>query len=223
VGNSPEEAGSESRPAVRVSDADRERVAGVLRAAFEEGRLTMPEVDERLAAAYAAKTDAELTTVLHDLRASPARPDGGAGATPTSTRDVGIIASFERRGRWMVGRTFRGLAVIGSGEIDLREARFIDGETTIHATAIVGNITVVVPEDAEVHIGGSGFLGGFDHHGEGPGTPGAPRITITGLVFCGSVEIQRRPAGAEPLDPKRKRAQRRLERAQRKREHRQPR
>jgi predicted membrane protein len=50
----------------------------------------------------------------------------------------------------MVGRTFRGLAVIGNGEIDLRQARFIDGETTIHATAIIGNITVVVPEDAGV-------------------------------------------------------------------------
>jgi hypothetical protein len=216
VGNSPEEAGPESRPAVRVSDADRERVAGVLRAAFQEGRLTIPEVDERLAAAYAAKTDAELTTVLHDLRASPARPDGGAGATPTSTRDVGIIASFERRGRWMVGRTFRGLAVIGSGEIDLREARFTDGETTIHANAIVGNVTVVVPEDAEVHIGGTGILGGFDHRDEGPGTPGAPRITITGFVFCGSVEVERRPVGAEASGPRARRARRRLAREQRK-------
>ena len=39
------------------------------------------------------------------------------------------------------GRTFRGLAVIGNGE------------TTIHATTIIGTITVVVPEDADVHIG----------------------------------------------------------------------
>jgi hypothetical protein len=110
-------------------------------------------------------------------------------------KDAGIMAGFQRTGRWMVGPAFRGLAVIGSGEIDLRQARFTDGETTIHATAIIGRITVVVPEDAEVHIGGTGIIGGFDHHGEGPGTPGAPRVTITGFVFCGSVDVERRGPG----------------------------
>jgi hypothetical protein len=198
-------------PAVRVSDADRERVAVVLQAAFAEGRLTMPELDERLAAAYAAKTDTELATVTRDLGTSAPQP----GAAPTSTRDVGIIAGFERTGRWMVGRTFRGLAVIGNGEIDLRQARFIDGETTIHATAIIGTITVVVPENADVHIGGTGVIGGFDHHDEGPGTPGAPRIAINGFAFCGSVVIERRSAYAEAPSARRKRAQRRLERKQR--------
>jgi hypothetical protein len=213
--------GPESRPAVpavRASDADRERVAAALQAAFAEGRLTMPELDERLAAAYAAETDAELAPIVHDLRAHAPQPGEWAGATPTSTRDVGIIAGFQRKGRWMVGRAFRGLAVIGTGEIDLRQARFIDGETTIHATAIIGNITVVVPEDADVQIGGTGIMGGFDHHDEGPGTPGAPRITVTGFVFCGSVEVERRSAGAETPNPKLKRAQRRLERKRRQRD-----
>lgn len=191
--------GPEKRPAVpatRVSDADRERVAVVLQAAFAEGRLTMPELEERLAGAYAATTDAELGTVVHDLRASAPQP----GAAPTSTKDVGIIAGFERKGRWMVGRTFRGLAVIGNGEIDLRQARFIDGETTIHATAIIGSITVVVPEDADVHVGGTGVIGGFDHHDEGPGTPGAPGSPSTAScsagvsLSSGAPPTQRRPA-----------------------------
>jgi hypothetical protein len=93
--------------------------------------------------------------------------------------------------------------VIGNGEIDLRQAQFIDGETTIHATAIIGRITVVVPEDADVHIGGTGVIGGFDHHGEGPGSPGAPRITINGFAFCGNVVIERRPAhGEAPRRPR---------------------
>ena len=214
MGNLPEATGPEMRPgqpAVRVSDADRERVAAALQAAFAEGRLTMPELEERLAAAYAAKTDAELGTVGRDLGPSAPPP----GAAPTATKDAGILAGFERKGRWLVGRTFRGLAVIGNGEIDLRQARFIDGETTIHATAIIGSITVVVPEDADVHIGGTGVLGGFDHHDEGPGTPGAPSITINGFVFCGSVVIERRSAHAEKAGPRLTRAQRRLERKQR--------
>ena len=214
MGNLPDAVGPENHPAARASDADRDRVAAALRAAFADGRLTMPELEERLAAAYAAKTDAELATLTRDLRASPRQPGDGAGARPTSTRDVGIIAGFERRGRWTVGRAFRGLAVIGNGEIDLRQARFIDGETTIHATAIIGNITVVVPEDADVQIGGTGIIGGFDHHDEGPGAPGAPRVNITGFVFCGSVDVERRAVDAEPPDPALKSARRRLERGQ---------
>ena len=199
--NSPEGAGPEKRPhvpAVRASDADRERVAGALQAAFAEGRLTMPELEERLAAAYATGTEAELATLTQDLTAAPARPADLAGMTPTSTREVGIVAGFRRTGRWVVGRDFRGLAVVGNGEIDLRQAHFTDGETTIRATAIVGNITVVVPEDADVRIGGAGIVGGFDHHDEGPGTPGAPRITITGVAFCGTVYVERRAAGVDP-------------------------
>ena len=226
MGNLPEGVGPENRlvvPAVRASDADRERVAVALQAAFAEGRLTMPQLEERLAAAYAAETDAELATIMYDLRASTPQPGDWAGAAPTSVRNVGIIAGFQRKGRWMVGRTFRGLAVIGNGEIDLRQARFIDGETAIHATAIIGNITVVVPEDADVHIGGTGIVGGFDHHDEGPGTPGAPRITITGFAFCGTVYVKRRSANAETPNPKLKSAQRRLEGKQRQLERKQSR
>jgi hypothetical protein len=218
MGNQPEPVEPEGRPAapeVRASDADRERVTVALQQAFAEGRLTMPELEERLTAAYAGRTDGELAAVLHDLSPSPARSGVGAGAAPTSTRDIGIIAGFERTGRWLVGRTYRGLAVIGSGEIDLRQARFIDGETTIHATAIIGTITVVVPEDAEVTIGGTGIIGGFDHRSEGPGTPGAPRITVTGLVVCGAVEVVRRAAEMRSPDPMAGRGPRRLERRQR--------
>lgn len=226
MGNSPEAAGPGNRPgvpAVRATDADRDRVAAALQAAFAEGRLTMPELEQRVAAAYAAVTDAELATIVRDLRASTPQPGGGSAAAPTSVRDVGIMAGFQRRGRWTVGRSFRGLAVIGNGEIDLRHARFTDGETTIHATAIIGNITVVVPEDADVQIGGTGIIGGFDHHDEGPGTPGAPRIMITGVAFCGTVYVERRAGRSEPSDPTLKRAQRRLERKQRPLERKQPR
>ena len=52
---------------LRASDADRERIANVLREAAGDGRLTMAELDERLDAVYAAKTYAELEPITHDL------------------------------------------------------------------------------------------------------------------------------------------------------------
>jgi hypothetical protein len=52
---------------VRASDAERDEAAEALRAAFAEGRLAPAELDERLAAAYAAKTRADLLGLTGDL------------------------------------------------------------------------------------------------------------------------------------------------------------
>ena len=55
----------------RASDAERDAVISDLRAHAGEGRLTVDELDERIAAALAAKTRAELAPLLADL---PRRP-----------------------------------------------------------------------------------------------------------------------------------------------------
>jgi hypothetical protein len=61
-------------PAVRASDADRERVAKLLSDHAAAGRLTPEELDERLDAAYAARTNGELDALLDDLPARPGPP-----------------------------------------------------------------------------------------------------------------------------------------------------
>ena len=52
---------------VRVGDADREAVAAQLREHYADGRLTLEELNERLDQAFAAKTKADLNTVMRDL------------------------------------------------------------------------------------------------------------------------------------------------------------
>jgi Domain of unknown function (DUF1707) len=59
--------GSSAPSGIRASDADRERVARILRAATGEGLLTLEEADERLAAAYAARYVHELGPLTADL------------------------------------------------------------------------------------------------------------------------------------------------------------
>ena len=58
----------------RVSDEDRERMAARLREAAGEGRLGFDELEDRLAAAWAAKTRGELEWLGADLPATRARP-----------------------------------------------------------------------------------------------------------------------------------------------------
>ena len=59
----------------RASDAERDEVVSDLRAHAAEGRLTVEELDERIATALTATTRAELAPLLADLprRSRPAR------------------------------------------------------------------------------------------------------------------------------------------------------
>lgn len=54
-------------PEMRASDAERERVAELLREAVAEGRIDMAEFDTRLDAAYKARTHGELEPLVRDL------------------------------------------------------------------------------------------------------------------------------------------------------------
>jgi hypothetical protein len=52
---------------IRASDAEREQAVAVLRTAAAEGRLSVEELDERTATAYAAATRGELERLVDDL------------------------------------------------------------------------------------------------------------------------------------------------------------
>jgi Domain of unknown function (DUF1707) len=65
---------------VRASDADRERVAAILRGAAGQGLLTLAEVDERLARVYAATYVGDLAPLTADL------PEGGRRFAPVDLR-----------------------------------------------------------------------------------------------------------------------------------------
>ncbi len=79
---------SEVEPgSVRAGNADREKVVARLNTAFAEGRLDVGELDERVTAAYAAKTLGQLAPLTADLpvphRPAPVAP---ARREPTPAR-----------------------------------------------------------------------------------------------------------------------------------------
>src|SRR5581483_6161568 len=175
---------------MRVSDADRDQVAEVLREATSQGRITFDELEERLSQVYAAKTYADLDEVTHDLPGpglrAPAVAASGSGAfpaerlggTPSSTTAIAVLSGAERKGAWVVPRTFTAFTIMGGIDLDLREARFSEHEVTIQAYTIMGGISITVDEQVEVDVSGVGFMGAFEHNANNPGIPGAPRVRI---------------------------------------------
>ena len=165
-GDSPANKANPGDPALRASDSDRERAASVLQAATADGRVSASELDERLQLVYNAKSKAELASIVQDLQ-----PVQWENRTPTATKDVGIINDFVRDERWVVGDKYRATAVIAVGVVDLRKAQFTSPETTIRVHSWISTVYVVVPEDAEVHVSGTGIVGGFHQDRENGATP----------------------------------------------------
>jgi hypothetical protein len=211
-------------PDLRASDADRERVAEVLRDALAEGRLDMAEFEERLELTYKARTYGELTPITRDLPVAGVVPPpvvslskepsaGGSwagrivGGEGSSTWAVAVMSGFQRKGRWTVPRRFNCVAFWGGGEIDLREADFAAGEVEINCVAIMGGVQITVPPGVEVVVRGIGVMGGFDDGATGAAEdPGAPRVVVTGFAFWGGVGVERKKTKAarrqEKLDRK---------------------
>src|SRR5581483_1799639 len=111
----------EQQPALRASDADRERVAVVLGDAAAEGRLTLEELSERVAATYSARTSTELEQLTRDLPAPVAR-----ATVPERRRGtrwvVAVMSGAKRTGRWRPGERSVALSVMGGVKLDLRDA-----------------------------------------------------------------------------------------------------
>ncbi|MFJ5225742.1 DUF1707 domain-containing protein [Streptomyces sp. NPDC088400] len=218
----------------RASDAERERVAERLREAVAEGRLDMAEFDERLGAAYKARTHGELVPLVRDLPAPGTTADltpmdgaavpgprGGDGVwadrigreRATSKGAFAFWSGFSRKGRWTVGRTFTAGVFQAGGEIDLREARFEERDVVIRCFTVMGGIGIVVPPGMDVEVRGFGFMGGFGEEGDVdvPVAPGSPRVVVTGFALMGGVGVHRKERKAEKRRLKEERKLRKLE------------
>ena len=198
---------------LRASDADREQAAERLREAATDGRITMEELDERVDAAYSAKTHAELHRLTRDLGASeapagaptaPVRAEAGP-ARKNRRRSIVVMSGLDRRGRWVVPARFSVFSFWGGAQLDLREAVLTERETVIRIDAVMSGIEIIVPKDAVVLVEGSGILGVFaeTRSPEAP-PPDAPIIRIVGISIWAGVSVTRTPTYT-PRTPRKQR------------------
>ena len=111
-----------------------------------DGRLTLDEHAERVEQAYAARTLGDLVVLTEDLAAPAAQP-----LRLDSSRAVSAFFSRERRdGRWVVPDRLAVTAVAGEVVLDLREALLQGSRTIVYATAIGGQVHVLVPAGVAV-------------------------------------------------------------------------
>ncbi|MFE9341783.1 DUF1707 SHOCT-like domain-containing protein [Streptomyces olivaceus] len=185
---------------LRASDADRDRVADMLREALAEGRLTADEHAERVEGVLAAKTVGELDVFVRDLPAAhrdrgpaapaPNRPTAGAVPLEADENVVAVFSSAVRKGRWRANRRIHAYAVFGSVEIDLSEAVFEYQQVVIKAFSVFSSVEVRVPENVSLRGTGGGVLGNFEVHTLDSSEPDAPVVYVDGWAILGHVEAR---------------------------------
>ncbi|MGA8114227.1 MAG: DUF1707 domain-containing protein [Actinocatenispora sp.] len=179
------------RAALRASDADREQIGDLLRTAVGEGRIDFAEFEERLTAAYAARTYGELEPLVADLIVV-ARP----GLVPVPTDDEPLelrtrSGNVRQRGHWVVPSMIIAECTSGNVKIDFTEAVCPHAEVRVDATCGAGNITMVVPRGWTVRIdSASSRMGNVTNKANDPPAPGAPTLRVTGAVRSGNIKVR---------------------------------
>lgn len=174
---------------VRASDDDRDRAVLALREHLAAGRLTLEEFTERMTAALAATTTADLAGPLRELPTQPAQ-----SRRRRSRFLLSIFSSVRRQGRLRLGRRVFCLAAFGNIDLDLREATLERDVLTVVAFGLFATIDVYVPEGIEADIGGVVVFGHRNAHGNDvPAVPGSPLVRFDVFGLFAGVDLWRVP------------------------------
>jgi Domain of unknown function (DUF1707)/Cell wall-active antibiotics response 4TMS YvqF len=201
------------KPAMRASDQERDQVASALGEALATGRLTSTEHAERIEAAYAARTVADLVPLTADL---PAVRESGGSAPATIERQqvAAVFSKVNRGGRWVAGRRTELRSTFGALIVDLSDAVLPGREIVLDANSFCGKLIVTVPGNARIIDEGgalfgkrtvaggrsrsAGQAGNAGSGGSGTGSDAdedGPVIRVTGNVRFGKLVIHRAGAG----------------------------
>ncbi len=198
---------------MRIGDADRERVAERLNQAVADGQISLLELDERLAKAYAAKYEVELQELVADLpggqlavppsMTKPVAQHGvapytaGLAALPTGSETMELrtgLGGLKRSGSWLVPPRLNVRSGMGAVKLDFTGARFTSAVVQIDMQIGAGSVKLRVPAGSTIDLSGlTASLGSVRTSvGEGPPDVSGPHFVVCGRVGVGSVKVSSR-------------------------------
>jgi hypothetical protein len=196
---------------------------------FANDAMTVEDFEARVDAAHRATTTEELRALLRDLPsgelpvvADSAEHPARRGERQLMPREhqretayaVAVLGGTRRTGRWSPARVNHAIAIMGSAELDFREALLPPGVTEIKIYTIMGGVEIIVPPGLNVESHGIGIMGGFEHAGDDvrEADPSAPVLRVSGVALMGGVDVSIRYPGETARDARRRRRQERRDR-----------
>jgi len=184
---------------LRIGDTERRAVDARLQRAVREGELTLGEYEERATVLYAARTRGELVPLTLDLAESPSQQAAieprvrGGGRSRSRVRRwfLGILGGDERVGPVAADEHMIAVGVMGGVKLDLRQAQLPDS-VEVTATAVMGEVEVLVPVGARVNLSGMAVMGGRSVSTQ-PASPDAPIVHVRGYALMGGIDVKHGP------------------------------
>ncbi|GHC94851.1 hypothetical protein GCM10007079_45730 [Nocardiopsis terrae] len=198
---------------MRISDAERDQVAEILREAAGEGRLDLDELDERLSAVYAAKTYADLEPIVFDLPTGAnglggpetAGPAAGAalpafGAGPLAGGQPLVLKAqgnpVVRKGEWTVPHRVEVDARFNNTKLDFRRARLTTPVVEVWLDTSWGSADLILPEGATAEVDvDSSWFGSLRSDVDSIRRSDAPHFVITGKSQGGTLRVRHKKQG----------------------------
>ena len=162
-----------------VISASRERIIEQLKRHYANDELTETEFESRLQEAYAARSVADLENIVSDL---PAPLTPRADTTISAT-----MSGQERRLAGMLPQEITVRSRMGYLKLDLRDARFAPGVTTIDVRSFMGYVEIHLPVGVRVENHGRALFGYFAMKGRDEDA--ASVVRITGRAIFGYAEV----------------------------------
>lgn len=187
---------------LRVSDAEREHVVGLLHKAVGRGLLDLNQFTERADIAYSATTRGELNVALADLpglvhRDAP-RPGASTNAPPhagagDSSELTAHYSNLTRNGRWVVPERLIVRTKYGNTKLDFTEAEISTPVVYVELDSKWGSVEFTIPERASIDLNPITEVkyGSLEDKTRSNGKPGDPRIVVSGRVHGGNLTIRR--------------------------------
>ena len=178
----------------RISDADRERAAQRLHQALAEGRITLSELEERIAVVYAARYEADLRPPFADLPGAdlvPGRPAAPSDAPPVVLRAG--MSTIKRSGSWDVPARLRLQSAMGAVVLDFCDTVISHPVVDIEVDLGAGSAKLLVPDESTANVDDVvASMGTVKSSVPSVRRPGVPHFVVHGRAGMGSVTVRRR-------------------------------
>lgn len=200
---------------LRIGDAEREQVVTLVRHAVGDGRLTIPEGQERIEAALEARTFGDLDPLVADLtpqlptlvadldaRPAPNRPldqvrlpgeSDPPGWRPDDPLELRAgVDDIRKVGEWTLPPYIRVATGLGDVTMVCLEARAETRVVKIHIDGGAGDVRMILPEGWAVRADRlSGGLGGAHVKVPDRPAPDMPLIEVSGQLTMGDFVARR--------------------------------